>query len=161
MAKVPVTDKKIVSQDTPTKNSKTQKRTATAHWLGDFKKGKGSLSTQSETLEEINYSYKTRFEDGKFGTNPEELLAAAHAGCFTMSVAALLGVKKFTPTSLTTKATLTMKGLSIDAIHLAISGIVPGLTAKEFGAIIKEAEQTCIISKILKVTITSEANFIA
>lgn len=153
--------KKITPTDTPEKNAKSQKRTATAHWLGDFKKGKGSLSTQSGTLEEINYSFKTRFEDGKFGTNPEELLAAAHAGCFTMSVAALLGAKKFAPTSLTTKAMLTMKGFSIDSIHLSISGIVPGLTAKEFAAFTKEAEQTCMISKILNIKITSEANFIA
>ena len=161
MASLTTPNKKQPVVDAPDKNQKGQKRTATAHWLGDFKKGKGSLSTQSGTLEEINYSFKTRFEDGKFGTNPEELLAAAHAGCFTMSVAAILGKKKFTPTSLTTKATLTMKGFSIDAIHLSISGIVTGLTADEFKVITKEAEKTCMISKILNITVTSEANFIA
>jgi len=161
MTSITTSTKKIQPKDDSEKNLKAQRRTATAHWLGDFKKGKGSLSTQSGTLEEINYSYKTRFEDGKFGTNPEELLAAAHAGCFTMSVAAILGKKKFTPTSLTTKAALTMKGFNIESIHLSISGIVPGLTEAEFKAVTKDAEKNCMVSKILNVAITSEAHFIA
>jgi len=160
MASLTTSSEKNQLKETPDKNQKKQIRTATANWQGDFKKGKGTLNTQSGTLEDVNYSFKTRFEDGKFGTNPEELLASAHAGCFTMSVAALLGKKKFLPTSLTTKATLTMKGFSIESVHLSISGIVTGLTAAEFKVITKEAEQTCMISKILKCTVTSEANFI-
>ena len=83
-------------------------RTAQAHWQGNLKQGKGTLSTQSGVLQSTNYSFKTRFEEGEQGTNPEELLVAAHAGCFTMAVASMLGAKRITPTKLDTEATLTM-----------------------------------------------------
>ena len=133
-------------------------RTATAHWEGNLKEGKGSLTTESNILKQTNYSYKTRFEEGVAGTNPEELLAAAHAGCFTMAVAAMLTQKNITPTALDTEATLTMKGLSITNIHLSITGLVTGITADDFTAITKDAEKNCLISKVLNILIISEAH---
>ncbi len=136
-------------------------RTATAYWQGNLKEGNGTLTTQSGILDKTNYSFKTRFEAGEKGTNPEELLAASHAGCFTMSVASILDKKGFTPNSLETNAALTLEGLSITAIHLAITGAVKGLKEEEFAAVVKEAEHNCIVSKALKVTITSEAHFVA
>jgi lipoyl-dependent peroxiredoxin len=134
-------------------------RKATAHWEGNLKEGKGTLTTESNILKETNYSYKTRFEDGATGTNPEELLAAAHAGCFTMAVAAMLTQKNITPTTLDTEATLTMEGLSITEIHLSITGSVPGMNADDFTVVTKEAEKNCLISKVLSIPITSEAHF--
>lgn len=134
------------------------KRTAKAHWEGNLKEGKGNLSSQSGILNKTNYSFKTRFE-GDPGTNPEELLAAAHAGCFTMAVSGALTKKGFNPTSLDTEATVTMEELTITGVHLNITGSVPGLTAAEFEAITKDAEKSCVISRALSVKITSEAHF--
>ncbi|MBA2610949.1 MAG: OsmC family protein [Bacteroidetes bacterium] len=134
------------------------KRTAQAHWEGNLKEGKGNLTSPSGILNKTNYSFKTRFE-GDPGTNPEELLAAAHAGCFTMAVSAILTQKGKTPTSLDTEASVTMESLTITGIHLNIKGTVPGITADEFTAVTKEAEKNCVISKALGVTITSEAHF--
>jgi osmotically inducible protein OsmC len=134
------------------------KRTATAHWQGNLKEGKGTLSTQSSILDKTNYSFKTRFKEGENGTNPEELLAAAHAGCFTMSVASILDKKGLTPVNLDTNAILTLEGLDITAIHLSITGSVKGMDADAFAAVVKEAEQNCIVSKALKVAITSESH---
>jgi lipoyl-dependent peroxiredoxin len=133
-------------------------RTAKAHWEGNLKEGKGTLSTQSNVLEKTNYSFKTRFEEGEKGTNPEELLAAAHAGCFTMAVASMLGVKGITANTLDTEATLTMEGLTITGIHLNIKGTIPGINAEEFETITKDAEKNCLISKVLNIPITSEAH---
>ena len=135
------------------------KRSAEAHWEGNLKEGKGTLTTASKILMQTNYSYKTRFEDGATGTNPEELLAAAHAGCFTMAVSAMLTQKDISPTALDTEATLTMEGLSITKIHLSITGLVPGITADDFTAITKDAEKNCLISKVLNIPISSEAHF--
>ncbi len=137
------------------------KRTAKAHWEGNLKEGKGNLTTQSGILTSTNYSFKTRFEEGEKGTNPEELLAAAHAGCFTMAVGAILTQKGLNPTALDTEATVSMEGLDITGIHLAITGKVPGISAEEFTAVTKDAEKNCIISKVLKAPITSEAKFLA
>ncbi len=134
-------------------------RKATARWEGDLKKGKSSLTTASNILKQTNYSYKTRFENGAAGTNPEELLAAAHAGCFTMAVAAMLTQKKITPKALDTEATLTMEGLSITKIYLSITGLVPGINADDFTTITKDAEKNCLISKVLNIPIISEAHF--
>ena len=136
------------------------KRTAQAHWQGNLKEGKGTLSAPSGILDKTNYSFKTRFE-GEKGTNPEELLAAAHAGCFTMAVGAILTQKGLNPTSLDTEVTLSMEGLAITGVHLSITGKVPGITADEFTAVTKDAEKNCIISKALSVAITSEAHFTA
>jgi len=135
-------------------------RTAKAHWQGNLSDGKGTLSTQSGVLDNTNYSFKTRFEEGEKGTNPEELMAAAHAGCFTMSVVSLITKKGLSPISMDTIATLTLEGLTITAIHLSITGSVKGMNADEFTAITKDAEKNCIISKSLRVTITSEAHFV-
>ena len=134
------------------------KHTAKAHWQGNLKEGKGTLNTPSGVLDNTNYSFKTRFE-GEKGTNPEELLAAAHAGCFTMAVCAILTQKGLSPTVLDTEVTLSMEGLAITAIHLSITGKVIGISADEFTAITNDAEKNCIISKAFSVAITSEAHF--
>jgi osmotically inducible protein OsmC len=136
------------------------KRTAKAHWSGNLKEGKGTLTTQSGILENTNYSYKTRFEEGEKGTNPEELLAAAHAGCFTMAVSAMLTQKGLNPISLDTEAMVSMEGLSITGVHLSITGSVLSITSDEFTAITKDAEKNCLISKALSIPISSEAHFI-
>jgi osmotically inducible protein OsmC len=130
------------------------KRTASAHWEGDLKAGKGTLSTQSTVLDKSQYSFGTRFENGK-GTNPEELLGAAHAGCFTMAVSASLGQAGFTPTELDTVATITLENLTVTGSHLEIKGKVPGISKEKFEEIVKGAEQNCVISRALSVPITS------
>src|SRR5438105_176003 len=135
------------------------KRTASAHWEGDLKTGKGNISSQSATLNKTQYSFKTRFEEG-VGTNPEELLAAAHAGCFTMAVGAGLAQAGFTATSLDTEAILNLEGLDITGIHLVIKGKVPSITAQQFTEIAKGAEKGCIISKALSVKITSDVELV-
>ena len=132
------------------------KRTASAHWEGDLKTGKGSLSSQSTVLNKTKYSFNTRFADG-VGTNPEELLAAAHAGCFTMAISSILGEAGFTATSLDTNATVTLEGLTITGVHLAIKGKVSNISEQKFSEVTKAAEKNCIISKALSVPITSEA----
>lgn len=136
------------------------KRTAKAHWSGNLKEGKGNLSTESGILDNTNYSFKTRFEEGEKGTNPEELLAAAHAGCFTMAVSSLFTQKGISVTNLETEAKLTMEGLNITGIHLSISGEVPVTSAADFEAVVKDAEKNCLISKVLNIPITSEAHFV-
>jgi lipoyl-dependent peroxiredoxin len=133
------------------------KRTAKAHWEGDLKEGKGELTTQSGILNKTSYSFKTRIAEGEKGTNPEELLAAAHAGCFTMAVSAALAQKGLKATALDTVATLTMEGLAITAIHLSITANVPGTDAEAFATITKDAEQNCLVSKVLNIPISSEA----
>ena len=135
------------------------KRTAKAHWTGNLKEGKGNLTTQSAVLDKTNYSFKTRFEGDEKGTNPEELLAPAHAGCFTMAVSAALAGKGLNPTALDTEATITMEGLNITAAHLSITGKVSGISAADFEAITKDAEKNCLISKVLNIPISSEAYF--
>ena len=136
------------------------KRTAKAHWAGNLKEGKGSLTTPSGILDNVNYSFKTRFEEGVTGTNPEELLAAAHAGCFTMAVCALLTQKGLHPTALDTEATVSIEGLSITAVHLTITGAVAGISAEEFTEITKAAEKNCLISKVLSIPVSSEAHLV-
>ena len=137
------------------------KRTAKAHWTGSIKEGKGELTTQSEILNKTNYSFKTRFVGDEKGTNPEELLAAAHAGCFTMAVSFALTEKGLDPTSLDTEATVSMEGLGITAVHLSITGNVAGISAAAFEAITKDAEQNCLISKVLNLPISSEAYLVS
>lgn len=133
------------------------KRTATAHWAGSLREGQGHLSAPGGVLRQTAYSFKTRFEEGVVGTNPEELLAAAHAGCFTMAVSAILGQQNITATTLDTEAVLTMENLTVTGIHLSIRGVVPGITAEQFNQVVKAAEQNCVISKALSVPITSTA----
>lgn len=134
------------------------KRTAKAHWAGSIKEGKGELTTPSEVLNHTNYSFKTRFTGEEKGTNPEELLAAAHAGCFTMAVSFALTGKGLNASSLDTEAIVSMDAAGITGMHLCITGNVPGISAKEFEAITKQAEQNCLISKVLNLPISSEAH---
>src|SRR5262245_17749797 len=114
------------------------KRTASAAWSGDLKQGKGSVSTQSGVLKDTQHSFSTRFENG-IGTNPEELIAAAHAGCFTMATAAALGKAGFTAQSLATNASLTLEQVSgnwtITTVDLQMTARVPGIDAAKFAEI--------------------------
>jgi osmotically inducible protein OsmC len=132
------------------------KRTAKAHWNGTLTEGKGEISTQSTTLNNTQYSFKTRFQDG-VGTNPEELLAAAHAGCFTMAVGAALTQAGFTPNDLNTEAILDldMQALSVTGIQLNLVGsVIEGVSEDKFKEIAEGAKANCIISKALSVPIT-------
>lgn len=131
------------------------KRTAKAHWAGSIQEGKGELTTQSKVLNQTNYSFKTRFGAAETGTNPEELLAAAHAGCFTMAVSFALTEKGLIPETLDTEATLSMEGFDITGIHLAITGTVPGITADDFNELVDAAAQNCLISKVLRLPVTT------
>lgn len=131
------------------------KRKATAVWQGSGKEGKGHLSTQSKVLSETQYSYKSRFEEGT-GTNPEELVAAAHAGCFTMKLSFLLGEAGFEPTKLETNCAITFENGAVTLSHLSVNAQVPGIEEGKFGEIVKNAEQNCPISKLLDTEITSE-----
>lgn len=137
------------------------KRTARAHWSGTIKEGNGELTTQSEILNKMKFSFKTRISEDEKGTNPEELLAAAHAACFTMAVSFALTQKGLDPTSLNTEAVLSMEGFDITGIHLSITGSVSGISADEFETITKDAEKNCLISKVLNIPISSEAHFIS
>ncbi|MBA3930595.1 MAG: OsmC family peroxiredoxin [Xanthomonas sp.] len=141
------------------------KRYADAVWSGDLQSGKGSLSTpQSGLFEGQNYSFKTRFGDEK-GTNPEELLAVAHAGCFTMALSAVLGKAGFTPDKLQTRAEATMEpgmdpGPTITAIKLTVSASVPGISAAQFEEIAQQAKASCVISRALSVPVSLEATLL-
>jgi osmotically inducible protein OsmC len=141
------------------------KRFATAHWEGDIQTGKGGMSTpQSGLFADQNYSFKTRFGDEK-GTNPEELLAAAHAGCFSMALSAVLGRAGFTPTKIETRAEATMEpgmdpGPTVTGMHLIVSASVPGITAEQFAEIANAAKAGCVISRALAVPVTMEATLI-
>jgi len=136
------------------------KRTGSAHWEGDLKTGKGTITSQSTTLNNTQYSFNTRFENG-VGTNPEELLAAAHAGCFTMAVSGALTKAGFPPTFLDTQASVNLEGLDITGIHLIMKGKVPNISLDQFNEITKGVEKTCIISKALNVPISSEATLVS
>ncbi|MGH9713363.1 MAG: OsmC family protein [Candidatus Acidiferrales bacterium] len=135
-------------------------RTATAFWNGALKDGKGAISTQSGVLNETPYSFVTRFENGK-GTNPEELIAAAHAGCFTMALSAQLGTMNFTPQNLRTLATLTLEKLeaswTISKIHLDVAARIPGISRDAFDAAAASAKANCPVSRLLKAEITMTA----
>lgn len=132
-------------------------RKASAKWNGSGKEGKGTLTTQSKVLNESQYSFKTRFEDG-IGTNPEELIAAAHSGCFTMKLSFLLGEAGFTPNTLETEAVVTFEDGSITKIHLDLNGKVDGIDNNKFQEIALNAKQTCPISKLLNTEITLSAS---
>jgi len=136
------------------------KRTASAAWSGDLKQGKGSVSTQSGVLKDTQYSFATRFENG-VGTNPEELIAAAHAGCFTMATAAALGRAGFKPDKLATNATLTLEQVSgnwtITTVELQLTGKVPGIDAKKFDEIAADAKANCPVSRVLSAKISLAA----
>jgi osmotically inducible protein OsmC len=136
-------------------------RTASAHWSGGLKDGKGTVSTASGVLKQTQYSFATRFENG-VGTNPEELIAAAHAGCFSMALSAELGKAGFTPSSIDTNATLTMDktdaGFTITAIHLDVHASIPNIDAAKFDEIANGAKKGCPVSRVLNANITMTAN---
>lgn len=136
------------------------KRTASAAWTGGLKSGKGMLSTQSGILSETTYGFSTRFEDGP-GTNPEELIAAAHAGCFTMALAAMLENEQMTAKRLQTSAAVTLDkvegGFAITAVHLDLLAEIPGADPESFQKIADRAKAECPVSKLLSVKPTLTA----
>ena len=139
-------------------------RTANAHWAGDGKSGEGTLTTQSHVLNAQPYSFKLRFEnaDGTAGTNPEELIAAAHAGCFSMALAFALQAANFTPTNIDTEAAVDLQpaegGFAIKAITLKLKAAIPGISRDQFDQIAAGAKAGCPVSKALSsVPITLEA----
>lgn len=138
------------------------KRSATAIWTGNLKNGKGTLSSASGVLKETPYSFGTRFGDVP-GTNPEELIAAAHAGCFTMALSAALQGAGFTAEHLQTTAALSLENLptttwTITAIHLTTVARIPGITAEKFAEIAAGAKANCPVSRVLKTEITLDAS---
>jgi len=137
------------------------KRNASARWQGDLKTGKGTVSTGSGVLSETQYSFSTRFENGK-GTNPEELIAAAHAGCFTMALSAQLGNAGLAPEKLETTATVTFDkleaGWTVTGVHLSVTGKVPKADAAAWEKATQAAKTGCPISRLLNTTITMDAN---
>nr|WP_067058051.1 OsmC family protein [Mucilaginibacter sp. L294] len=137
------------------------KRTANAHWNGTLQEGKGKITTQSTILNKTQYSFKTRFADG-VGTNPEELIAAAHAGCFTMAVGAALTQAGITPGDLTTDAILDldMQALEIKGIHLELKAtVIDGVDEAKFKEVAEGAKAGCIVSKALSVPITLNVTY--
>src|SRR6202789_4592185 len=128
-------------------------RTASAHWTGGLKDGKGTVSTQSGVLSQTQYSFSTRFENGK-GTNPEELIAAAHAGCFTMALSGQLGAAGITAENLETTASVTMEkleaGMTITKVHLDVTAHIPGGDQAAFDKAAANAKAGCPISRLLK-----------
>ncbi len=136
------------------------KRTASAEWNGDLTSGKGVVSSESGVLKDEAYSFKTRFEDGR-GTNPEELIAAAHAGCFSMALSHELASAGHKPKSVKTRASVQLDkvegGFSISAVHLNVEAHVPGIKRADFDKLAEGAKQNCPVSKVLNAEITMEA----
>jgi osmotically inducible protein OsmC len=139
-------------------------RKGSAHWSGGLKDGKGSVSTASGVLNNTQYSFGTRFENGT-GTNPEELIAAAHASCFSMALSAQLGNAGMTPESIDTTATITLEktdaGFTITSSHLDVSVKLPGADKAKFDEAAKAAETGCPISRVLNTKITMDAKLLA
>jgi lipoyl-dependent peroxiredoxin len=140
------------------------KRTGSAHWAGGLKDGKGAVSTPSGVLTNTQYSFSTRFENG-IGTNPEELIAAAHAGCFSMALSAQLGNAGMTAESIDTTATITLDktddGFSITSSHLDVTVKIPGADKEKFEEAAKAAETGCPVSRVLNAKITMDAKLIS
>ena len=136
------------------------KRKASAVWQGDLKSGKGNISTESGVLKQTQYSFSTRFENG-IGTNPEELVAAAHAGCFSMAFSAELGRAGFTPETIFTTATVTLDktdaGFTVTESNLEMTAKIPGIDAEKFTAIANGAKAGCPISRLLNARVTLDA----
>lgn len=134
------------------------KRNATAVWNGSGKEGTGNLTTQSTTLNKTQYSFNSRFAEGT-GTNPEELVAAAHAGCFSMKLSFVLGAAGFTADEINTKCEITLDPAAgaITESHLIVSAKIPGISKEQFEAAVADAKANCPISKLLNTNITHEA----
>ncbi len=133
------------------------KRKATAVWKGSGKDGNGVLTSQSSALNKIQYSYKSRFEEGT-GTNPEELVAAAHAGCFAMKLSFVLGEAGFKPDELNVECTITLDNGAITQSHLVLKAKVPGIDKAKFQTAADNAKANCPISKLLNTNITLETS---
>lgn len=131
-------------------------RKANANWKGTGMQGSGYVSTQSTVLNETQLSFKTRFEDG-IGTNPEELIAAAHAGCFTMQLSFLISEAGYVPTNLDTQAKVFFEDGAIPKIDLDLIGEIPNITAKEFQKLAKKAKTICPVSKLLNANVILNA----
>jgi osmotically inducible protein OsmC len=138
-------------------------RTGSAHWSGGLKDGKGTVSTQSGVLKQAQYSFSTRFENG-IGTNPEELIAAAHAGCFSMALSGQLGNAGMTAESIDTTATVTLEkvegGFGITAVHLDVKAKIPGADKAKFDEAAQNAKKGCPVSKVLNTNITMDAQLV-
>ena len=136
------------------------KRNASAVWKGGLKDGQGTISSDSGVLADTQYSFSTRFENGK-GTNPEELIAAAHAGCFSMALSAQLGTMGLTPEEIRTSAAVSLEkvgdGFSITAVHLTVKAKIPGADQAQFKTATDNAKAGCPVSKVLNATITMDA----
>jgi osmotically inducible protein OsmC len=136
------------------------KRNASAEWRGGLKDGKGTISTDSGVLDNSQYSFSTRFEDG-IGTNPEELIAAAHAGCFSMALSGQLGKAELTAESIKTTATVTLDkvdgNFTITEVHLRVAARVPGATQEQFDTAAGNAKAGCPVSRVLNAKITLDA----
>lgn len=137
------------------------KHTAHAVWNGSVKEGEGKLTTKSKVLNEQAYSYKTRFENGE-GTNPDELISAAHAGCFAMALSLILGQNGFTPESIEAQADVTMdpEKLELKSSHLTLKARVPEISKEKFMEIANAAKDNCPVSKALNLTITMDATLL-
>jgi len=142
------------------KRETNMKRKASAVWKGGLKDGKGSISTDSGVLSDTQYSFSTRFEDG-IGTNPEELIGAAHAGCFSMALSGQLGNAGMTAESINTTATVTMEktdaGFTVTEVHLDVTAKIPGASEEAFNTAANNAKAGCPISRLLNAKITMEA----
>lgn len=140
------------------------KKTASAIWEGGIKDGKGRLSTESGALKQNPYGFNTRFE-GSPGTNPEELIGAAHAGCFSMALSMMLGQENLTPERIDTIAEVTLDkqsdGFAITAVHLTLKAKVPGATEEQFKEIANKAKAGCPVSKVLNANITLDATLLS
>lgn len=135
------------------------KRTSTANWRGTGKDGKGTLSSASTVLNNTQYSFNSRFADG-VGTNPEELIAAAHAGCFAMKLSFSLNEAGFTAEDLAVSCTITLENGAITESHLNLKGKVPGISKEKFDACTADAKANCPVSKLLNTKITLEATLL-
>lgn len=140
------------------------KKTASAIWEGDLKQGKGRVSTESGALKEQPYGFNTRFE-GAPGTNPEELIGAAHAGCFSMALSMMLGESGLTAERIDTTAEVTLDkkpdGFAITAVHLKLQAKVPGTSEEQFRQIAEKAKAGCPVSKVLNAQITLDAKLVS
>ena len=132
------------------------KRNATAVWNGSGKEGSGHLTTASTVLSATQYSFNSRFAEG-VGTNPEELVAAAHSGCFSMKLSFVLGAAGFTPDSIETKCTISLDNGAITESHLEVKASIPGISKEKFEECVADAKANCPISKLLNTNITHEA----
>ncbi|HMK06614.1 MAG TPA: OsmC family protein [Flavobacterium sp.] len=135
------------------------KRNATAVWQGTVKEGNGKISTQSKVLDNAQYSFKTRFEDG-VGTNPEELVAAAHAGCFTMQLSAFIGEGGYGIENIETRCDINFVDGTIVGSHLTVNAKITGISNDAFQELVTKAEKNCPISRLLNTEITSSATLV-